>query len=182
MWTATCSACGNAGISAPACGSCPASSSAEPHWHARQTADVLDLGGFDPGAFEDEYREALRALAGTSRALEVNTQVPLHPRIVRWWREAGGDAVTFGNDAHDPAALASGFSDAAAMVQANGFRPCRESATPARPAAAPRARQRRLAGELEQQAGCGIGIDHLVKMLAGQRAHGPAASPGLRCR
>jgi histidinol-phosphatase (PHP family) len=125
----------------------------EPHWHARRTAQVLELGGFDrvlgsvhslpaggrylevgtsyqertagqvvrgylaevtrmvtasdafavlahidypvrywpadagrhdPRTFEAEYREVLRALAGTSRALEVNTRVPLHPLIVRW--------------------------------------------------------------------------------------------------
>ena len=83
-------------------------------------------GPYDPGAFEEEYREVLRALAGTSRALEVNTTVPLHPRIVRWWHEAGGDAIAFGSDAHDPGALARGFSDVAAMVEAHGFRPGRD--------------------------------------------------------
>jgi len=168
----------------------------EPHWHARRTAQVLELGGFDrvlgsvhslpagdgrcleisdcyrqrpaaevireylaevtrmvarcdmfavlahidypvrywpsgagrydPGAFEEEYREVLRALAGTSRALEVNTRVPLHPLIVRWWHEAGGDAVTFASDAHDPADLARDFAGAAAMVRAHGFRPGRD--------------------------------------------------------
>ncbi len=168
----------------------------EPHWHARRTAELLDLGGFDrilasvhslpagdarflevsdafrerpaadvvraylaeaarmvtgsgdfavlahidypmrywparagccdPGAFEEEYRVVLRALAGTSRALEVNTRVPLDPRIVGWWREVGGDAVAFGSDAHHPAALARGLSSAAAMVQEHGFRPGRD--------------------------------------------------------
>jgi histidinol-phosphatase (PHP family) len=168
----------------------------EPHWHARRTAQVLDLGGFDrvlgsvhslpagdgryleisdcyrertgaevireylaevtrmvtgcdvfavlahidypvrdwpgdadrhdPCAFEEEYREVLGALASTSRALEVNTTVPLHSRIVRWWHEAGGDAVTFGSDAHDPAVLAHDFAAAAAMVRAHGFRPGRD--------------------------------------------------------
>jgi histidinol-phosphatase (PHP family) len=168
----------------------------EPHWHARRTAQVLDLGGFDrvlgsvhslpagdgryleigdcyrertsaevireylaevtrmvtgcdvfavlahidypvrywpagagpydPCAFEQEYREVLRALAGTSRALEVNTTIPLHPQIVRWWHQAGGDAVTFASDAHDPDFLAHDFADAAAMVLAHGFRPGRD--------------------------------------------------------
>jgi histidinol-phosphatase (PHP family) len=83
-------------------------------------------GRYDPCTFEDEHREVLRALASTSRALEVNTRVPLHPRIVRWWHEAGGDAVTFGSDAHDPAALAHDFAAAAAMVRAHGFRPGRD--------------------------------------------------------
>jgi histidinol-phosphatase (PHP family) len=84
-----------------------------------------DAGPFDPNAFEDEFREALRALARSGRALEVNTTLPLDPRVVRWWHEEGGEAITFGSDAHDPTGLARGFRDAAAMVEANGFRPGR---------------------------------------------------------
>jgi len=82
-------------------------------------------GRFDPQAFEDEFRYALRVLADSGRALEVNTKVPLHPEIVRWWRDEGGLAITFGSDAHDPAMLASGFAEAVAMVEAYGFRPGR---------------------------------------------------------
>jgi histidinol-phosphatase (PHP family) len=82
-------------------------------------------GRFDPHAFEDEFRHVLRVLADSGRALEVNTKVPLHPEVVRWWREEGGPAITFGSDAHDPAALAHGFAEAAAMVEAHGFRPGR---------------------------------------------------------
>jgi histidinol-phosphatase (PHP family) len=67
----------------------------------------------------------LRALATAGKALEVNTRVPLHPQIVRWWHQEGGHAITFGSDAHDPTALARGFADAAAMAEANGFRPGR---------------------------------------------------------
>jgi histidinol-phosphatase (PHP family) len=168
----------------------------EPHWHARRTAELLDLGGFDrilasvhslpagdarflevgdayrerpaadvvraylaeagrmvtgsggfavlahidypirywpasagdydPAAFEEQYRAVLRALASTARALEVNTRVPLDPLIVDWWHEAGGDAVSFGSDAHHPAALARGLAGAAAMVEEHGFRPGRD--------------------------------------------------------
>ena len=82
-------------------------------------------GPFDLWAFEDEFRYALRALAGTGRALEVNTRLPLDPRILGWWREEGGVAVTFGSDAHVPDALARGFAQAAAVVEAHGFRPGR---------------------------------------------------------
>ncbi len=82
-------------------------------------------GPFDALAFEDEYRHALRALAGSGRALEVNTKVPLHPEVVGWWRQEGGRAVTFGSDAHDPVGLAFGFGEAAAMVESYGFRPGR---------------------------------------------------------
>jgi len=45
--------------------------------------------------------------------------------VVRWWRDEGGQAITFGSDAHDPTALANGFAQAAAMVEAHGFRPGR---------------------------------------------------------
>jgi histidinol-phosphatase (PHP family) len=82
-------------------------------------------GPFDPKSFEDDFRHALRVLAGSGRALEVNTKVPLHPEVVGWWREEGGQAVTFGSDAHDPTLLAQGFTEAAAMVEASGFRPGR---------------------------------------------------------
>jgi histidinol-phosphatase (PHP family) len=82
-------------------------------------------GPFDPHAFEDDFRHALRVLADSGRALEVNTRGPVHPEIVQWWRDEGGKAITFGSDAHDPDALARGFSEAAAMVEAYGFRPGR---------------------------------------------------------
>ena len=83
---------------------------------------AVQAGPFDPRMFEDEYRHALHALAASGRVLEVNTRVPLHPRIVRWWHEEGGTAVTFGSDAHDPARLALGLPEAAALVEAHGFR------------------------------------------------------------
>ena len=52
--------------------------------------------------FEEEFRHALRATAQSGRALEVSTAVPLHATILRWWHEEGGDAITFGSDAHAP--------------------------------------------------------------------------------
>ena len=87
-------------------------------------------GEFDPGAFEEEFRHALRVLAGSGRALEINTETPLCPQIVRWWREEGGTAVTFGSDAHEPGALARQFRDAAAMARACGFHPSDDACDP----------------------------------------------------
>ena len=78
---------------------------------------------FDAGAFEEEFRHALRVLAGTDRALEINTRLPMGKRIVRWWHDAGGAAVTFGSDAHRPENLARRFADAAGLAEACGFRP-----------------------------------------------------------
>jgi histidinol-phosphatase (PHP family) len=82
-------------------------------------------GLYDPVAFEEEYRSVLNALARTGRALEVNTRVPLHAQLVRWWYEVGGQSICFGSDAHDPTRVALDFVDAAAMVEAQGFRPGR---------------------------------------------------------
>jgi histidinol-phosphatase (PHP family) len=78
---------------------------------------------FDPAAFEDEFRHALRTVARTGRALEINTKIPLHEPILRWWREEGGEAVTFGSDAHHPSVIAAGFREAAHLAEAYGFRP-----------------------------------------------------------
>jgi histidinol-phosphatase (PHP family) len=79
------------------------------------------LGPFDPYAFEDELREALRALAAGERALEINTRLPLDATILVWWREEGGQRVTFGSDAHLPQALGAGLAEAAATAHAHGF-------------------------------------------------------------
>jgi histidinol-phosphatase (PHP family) len=78
-----------------------------------------------PADFEEEYRAVLRALAGSGRALEINTQLPLHPDLLRWWHQEGGTAVSFGSDAHDPLRLARGFTEVAALALATGFRPGR---------------------------------------------------------
>ena len=82
-------------------------------------------GPFDAARYEDEYRAVLAALASSGRALEINTRVPLPATIVRWWYEAGGEAVAFGSDAHQPSAVARGFAEAAAMAEAAGFHPGR---------------------------------------------------------
>jgi histidinol-phosphatase (PHP family) len=84
-----------------------------------------EVGPFDPARFEDEYRTVLAALARSGRALEANAAVPLPPVIMRWWYEAGGDALVFGSDAHDPSAIARRFADLAAAAEAAGFHPGR---------------------------------------------------------
>jgi histidinol-phosphatase (PHP family) len=88
------------------------------HWPAA-------AGAFEPKAFEAEFRHVLRTLADSGRVLELNTRMPLHPEIVRWWREERGSAITFGSDAHDPSRLAQGFAEAVAVAEAHGFRPGR---------------------------------------------------------
>ena len=63
----------------------------------------------------------------TGRALEVNTSSPLASvDQVRWFHEEGGEAVSFGSDAHQPAAVGQHFDVAVDVVEAAGFRPGRD--------------------------------------------------------
>ena len=84
----------------------------------------VGAGPYDERRFEPEYRDVLEALAATGRALEVNTLTPLvSVQLLRWWRDAGGDAVAFGSDAHWPARVGEHFDAAVAVAEAAGFRP-----------------------------------------------------------
>ncbi|TYP86618.1 histidinol-phosphatase (PHP family) [Blastococcus xanthinilyticus] len=77
--------------------------------------------------YEEEYRAVFRALAGSGRALEINTSSPLASADqVRWFHEAGGEAVSFGSDAHAPTAVGQKFDLAVAVAEAAGFRPGRD--------------------------------------------------------
>jgi histidinol-phosphatase (PHP family) len=78
-------------------------------------------------AFEPEIRAVLRALAASGRILEVNTKSPLaSPELLRWWRDAGGTAVSFGSDAHQPWRVGDRFKLAVDVVEAAGFRAGRD--------------------------------------------------------
>jgi histidinol-phosphatase (PHP family) len=84
-------------------------------------------GPYEVRAFEAEYRTVLRALAASDRVLEVNTKSPLvSADLLRWWREAGGRAVSFGSDAHQPWRVGDKFKLAVDMVEAAGFRAGRD--------------------------------------------------------
>jgi histidinol-phosphatase (PHP family) len=80
--------------------------------------------------FEPEIRAVLATAARTGRVLEVNTTrgTVLCPgmTVVRWWRQVGGQAVSFGSDAHQPDKLAEGFDLATQMVEAAGFKPAKD--------------------------------------------------------
>ena len=84
-------------------------------------------GPYDETAFETEYRAVLRALAASGRVLEVNTKSPLASvELMRWWRDAGGRAVSFGSDAHQPWRVGAKFKLAVDVVEAAGFRAGRD--------------------------------------------------------
>lgn len=82
-------------------------------------------GPFDPRPLEEELRGAMRAIAASGRALEINTR-RLRPWIPQWWAEEGGEAISFGSDSHTPLALAANFPEAMAMADWAGFRPGRD--------------------------------------------------------
>ena len=86
--------------------------------------------GYREEDFEEQLRAILAAAAGRDLVLEVNTTrgdviCPSLP-VLRWWHEAGGKAVSFGSDAHDPAKIAAGFEQASELVEAAGFKPAAE--------------------------------------------------------
>jgi histidinol-phosphatase (PHP family) len=80
--------------------------------------------------FEAEYRAILKAAASSGVALEINSDAGNLGHgpcpgdvVVRWWREAGGSAVSFASDAHEPAGIRAGFEAVAGIAEAAGFRP-----------------------------------------------------------
>ncbi|HEU5485441.1 MAG TPA: PHP domain-containing protein [Microlunatus sp.] len=89
---------------------------------------VDDHGPFDPRPFEDGFRQAMRAIAGSGRPLEMNTAGRLRPWIPQWWAEEGGRAVTFGSDDHGDDMLAANFPETTALLEHLGFRPGRRPA------------------------------------------------------
>jgi len=76
---------------------------------------------FDPHDFEEEFRHAMRAVAQSGRALEMNVGATIRPWLMQWWSEEGGQAITFGSDAHEPERVGRNFTEAAAVAEAHGF-------------------------------------------------------------
>lgn len=84
-------------------------------------------GRYEEKTFETEYRAVLEALAASDRVLEVNTKSPMASvELLRWWHDAGGTAVSFGSDAHQPWRVADKFKEAVSVAEAGGFSPGRD--------------------------------------------------------
>ena len=95
--------------------------------YPRRYWPAAEFGAYSETDFEEEYRAVFRALASSGRALEINTKSPLSSvELVGWWWQEGGDAVSFGSDAHDPYSVGSRFGLAVDIVEAAGFRPGRD--------------------------------------------------------
>ncbi len=77
--------------------------------------------------YEDRIRPLLAALAREGKALEVNTDKsraisPDYRWLLGLFREAGGEFVTTGADAHRTAQVGQGIREAAELIAACGFR------------------------------------------------------------
>lgn len=84
-------------------------------------------GEYQEADFQEEYRAVFSALATSGRALELNTASPLaSATLMRWWYQEGGNAVSFGSDAHLPLRVGQHFDVAVDIVAAAGFRPGRD--------------------------------------------------------
>lgn len=90
--------------------------------YAARSWPALTEGPFDPRPFAEGFRAAMRAIADSGKALEMNTR-RLWPWVPQWWAEEGGRMVSFGSDAHNSETLAANFPEAMAMVESFGFRP-----------------------------------------------------------
>jgi histidinol-phosphatase (PHP family) len=90
-----------------------------------------DLAPYREEDFEEEIRAVLQAMVKRGCVLEANTtrgdggEARFCPglKVLRWWHEAGGAAVSFGSDAHDPSRVAGAFPLAMQVVEAAGFKP-----------------------------------------------------------
>ncbi|MBC8535301.1 histidinol-phosphatase HisJ family protein [Feifania hominis] len=79
--------------------------------------------------YEEQIRLIYRRLIETGRGIEINTSglrmsmgvtMPDLP-LVRLYRELGGEIVTIGSDAHEPAHVGSGIRRGAALAREAGF-------------------------------------------------------------
>ncbi|HJC39921.1 MAG TPA: histidinol-phosphatase HisJ family protein [Candidatus Intestinimonas pullistercoris] len=76
--------------------------------------------------YQDQLREILRLVAQNGRSIEVNTYngrtVADWKPVLELYREAGGELVTVGSDAHAPENVAKGVREAYALLADTGFR------------------------------------------------------------
>ncbi len=90
-----------------------------------------DLPPYREEDYETELRAILVAAARRGCVLEANTtrgdggESKFCPglKVLRWWHEVGGDAISFGSDAHQPDKVAGAFELATQVVEAAGFKP-----------------------------------------------------------
>jgi histidinol-phosphatase (PHP family) len=76
--------------------------------------------------YEERIRRMLRSLVEQGKALELNTcrgkSVEDYRDLFTWYREEGGELLTLGSDAHDPAQIGWGISEGQELLRQLGFR------------------------------------------------------------
>jgi len=95
----------------------------------RAACRAFALKRLDYAPYEGTIRRTLRTLVERGKGLEINTVTyrrgmgdPSPPlQVLRWYRELGGEMLTFGSDAHTPGAIGAGFDVALEMARAAGF-------------------------------------------------------------
>jgi len=89
------------------------------------------LPPYRPEDYEERFRAILTAARKRGTVLEINTtrgedggrRMCPDLTVLKWWHEVGGEAVSFGSDAHEPDKIAARFDLAQEMVEAAGFKP-----------------------------------------------------------
>lgn len=84
---------------------------------------------YDPVDFEAVIRKVLSNCVDHDIALDINTAAMRQPvklmtpneKILRWYRQMGGDRVTLGADAHQTADVGRDFSTAISLLKSCGF-------------------------------------------------------------
>ena len=85
---------------------------------------------YEPKDYFDILDEALKLIIEGNRGIEINTSALFkglpycnpHPKILRRYRELGGEIITVGSDAHFPEAMAYDFKKAEELLLDCGFR------------------------------------------------------------
>jgi len=93
----------------------------------RKTCSDL-LGPYYYAAYEEQMSDIVSRLVGAGMGLEVNSRhfdrgEPLMPSldVLRMYREAGGDIVTVGSDAHRASEVGLGLAEACGALRQAGF-------------------------------------------------------------
>lgn len=85
---------------------------------------------YDYGRHADVFDEIIKTLLDKEKAIELNTgglkkgMNEFHPceKLLRRYRELGGEIITIGSDAHQPQNVADGFDRACELLKECGFK------------------------------------------------------------
>ena len=99
------------------------------HLDVPKRYDHQALGEFDSIDYAEQVRDVLRACVENGIGIEINTGTMRRTRhdpspspiVLQWYRELGGEILTFGSDAHRPTHMAYAFDRAREWALGAGF-------------------------------------------------------------